>query len=80
MPKHIGLLKGIDSLKFYMFQGLGLIAMGVMHVPWNFLLALVYATIVAVLIFFFNKTKLSDFAIRPITYTLRLIKSKKAKQ
>ena len=68
---------GIDSLKFYMFQGLGLMAVGAMPVPWNFPLALVYATVVAVLIFFFNKTKLSDFAIRPINYVVNHIKSKK---
>lgn len=80
IPNKVLEICGLDSLKFYMFQGLGLMAVGAMPVPWNFPLALVYATVVAVLIFFFNKTKLSDFAIRPITYTVDLIKSRKSKQ
>ena len=77
LPNRILEICGLDSLKFYMFQGLGLMAVGAMSVPWNFPLALVYATVVAVLIFFFNKTKLSDFAIRPVNYVVNLFKSKK---
>lgn len=70
---------GKDSLKFYMFHGLALMAFGVLPIPWKYGLAIVYATIVTLIIFFFNKTKLSDFAIRPINYIVNLIKSKKQK-
>lgn len=77
VPSRILEIVGKDSLKFYMFHGFGLMAFGVLPVPWKYGLAIVYATIVTLIIFFFNKTKLSDFAIRPVNYVVNLIKSKK---
>lgn len=67
---------GKDSLKFYIFHGFGIMAFGVLPVSWKYGLAVVYATIVSLIIFFFNKTKLSDFAIRPINYVVNLVKAK----
>lgn len=67
---------GKDSLKFYIFHGFGLMAFGLLPISWKYGLAVVYASIVSLIIFFFNKTKLSDFAIRPINYVVNLVKAK----
>jgi len=71
---------GIDSLKFYMFHGLGLMVVNASPIPKGFILALVYATVVAVVIFFFNKTKLSDFTIAPISYVMNYKKTASARR
>ncbi len=73
-------LIGKDSLKYYLFHGVILRLMDFAHLPWTWWLSVIYFVIIMVSLYFFNKTKLSDFAIRPITYTLNLIKSKKTKQ
>ena len=67
---------GKDSLKFYIFHGFGLMAFGLLPITWKYGLAVVYATIVSLIIFFFNKTKFSDFAVRPIKYVVDIITSK----
>ena len=57
---------GKDSLKFYMFQGIGLMIVGALNLPSNFILATLYALVVSIAIFLFDKFWLSDFALRPI--------------
>lgn len=71
---------GNDSLKYYLFHGIILWFMSYIHLPWTWWLSVIYFVILMVSMYFFNLIKLSDFAIRPITYTLNLIKSKKTKQ
>ena len=71
---------GKDSLKYYLFHGIALSVMVFLKLPWNWYFAIVYGFLLMVLFYFFNKTKLSDFAIRPITYTIDYIKSRKTKQ
>ena len=68
---------GKDSLKFYMFQGIGLMIVGALNLPSNFLLATLYAVVVSVAIFYFDKFWLSDFALRPIKYIIDATKRKK---
>ena len=67
---------GKDSLKYYMFHGLFLMAVEYLNFPWSTFFAIVYATVVSVLIFFFNKTKLSDFAISPVSFVIDKLKQK----
>lgn len=64
---------GRDSLKFYMFHGLCLMAIEAVGAPWSTLYSFFYATTVSVAIFFFNKSKLSDFAINPISFIVNRI-------
>lgn len=71
---------GKDSLKYYLFHGILLSFMVFLKLPWNWYFAFIYGAMLMVILYFFNKTKLSDFAIRPITYTLDFIKSRKTKQ
>ncbi len=61
---------GKDSLKYYMFHGLCLMAVEFFGLPWSTACAVLYATIVTVTIYFFNKTKLSDFAIAPVNFLI----------
>ena len=71
---------GKDSLKYYLFHGIALSIMVFFKLPWNWYFAIVYGVLLMMVLYFFNKTKLSDFAIRPITYTINVIKSSKSKQ
>jgi fucose 4-O-acetylase-like acetyltransferase len=71
---------GKDSLKYYLFHGILLSFMVFLKLPWNWYFAFVYGAMLMVILYFFNKTKLSDFAIRPITYTLDFIKSRQENQ
>ncbi len=71
---------GKDSLKYYLFHGILLSFMVFLKLPWNWYFAFVYGALLMTILYFFSKTKLSDFAIRPITYTLNLIKTRKSKQ
>ena len=71
---------GKESLKYYLFHGVILRLMDFAHLSWTWWLSVIYFVIIVISLYFFNKTILSDFAIRPITYTLNLVKSKKAKQ
>lgn len=71
---------GKDSLKYYLFHGILLSFMVFLKLPWNWYFAFIYGALLMVVLYFFNKTKLSDFAIRPITYTIDFIKSRKSKQ
>lgn len=71
---------GKDSLKYYMFQGFALIACGYLHLPWNFVLATIYAIVATIVIWFFNKTKLSDIVLRPVHYVVSQIKSRNSKK
>lgn len=68
---------GKDSLKFYLFHGVILWLMSYFHLPWNSGLAFIYFLILMTSIYFFNMTKLSDFAIRPIHYFINYISNKK---
>ena len=71
---------GKDSLKYYLFHGILLSFMVFLKLPWSWYFAFIYGLMLMVILYFFNKTKLSDFAIRPISYILDLIKSRKTKQ
>jgi fucose 4-O-acetylase-like acetyltransferase len=68
---------GKGSLKFYLFHGIALSIMVFLKLPWNWYFAIAYGVLLMVVFYFFNKTKLSDFAIRPFNYVVNLIKSKK---
>ena len=59
---------GKDSLKFYMFQGIGLMMFCALPITWSFLLATLYAFFTSAAIFFFNKTRLSNIVLRPISF------------
>lgn len=61
---------GADSLKFYMFHGLLILLIISLDLPWSSLYAIAYAVFSIVLIYFFNLTQLSDFAIRPVSFFL----------
>lgn len=65
---------GQDSLKFYMFHGIFLMGIEALGAPWSTALAITYAVAVSVAIFFFNKTKLSDFAISPVSFIIQHLK------
>lgn len=67
--KTIGVI-GKDSLKYYMFHGICLMGVEFFGFPWSTLFAVLYATVVSAAIFFFNKTKLSDFAIAPVSFLI----------
>ena len=67
---------GKDSLKFYLFHGVILKLMSLFHIPWNWWLSVIYFIILMISIYYFNKTKLSDFAIRPIHFTKNIISNK----
>ena len=66
---------GKDSLKFYLFHGVMMNVMEKCGVTWSPLLAIIYAMLVSIAIYYFNKTKISDFAITPISHTINGIKS-----
>lgn len=65
---------GRDSLKYYLFHGIALSAMVFLKLPWPWYLAFVYGGLLMIVFWFFNKTKLSDFAIRPISYLINHFK------
>ena len=62
---------GKDSLKYYMFHGLCLMGIEAVGVPWSTLLAAAYALAFSAIIFLFNKTKMSDFVINPISFIIQ---------
>lgn len=68
---------GKDSLKYYMFHGLCLMGIEAIVVPWSTLLAAAYALVFSAIIFLFNKTKLSDFVINPISFIIQQTKTNK---
>lgn len=68
---------GKDSLKYYLFHGLALPIMVMAGIPWTWYFALIWWLILMVILFFFNKTRLSDFALRPVTYLVEIYKQKK---
>ena len=70
---------GKDSLKYYMFHGLFLMGVEFLHLPWSTLLAFLYGTVVTIVIYLFNKTWLSDFAVTPISFIIDKINAKKLK-
>ena len=65
--KTLGII-GKDSLKYYMFHGICLMGVEFLGFPWSTPCAVLYATTVSSAIFFFNKTRLSDFAIAPVSF------------
>ena len=67
---------GKDSLKYYMFHGIFLMVVKFAGLPWSANLAIVYALIVSIIIYYFNKTKLSDFSLAPVSVTLSWRKDK----
>ncbi len=67
--KTLGII-GKDSLKYYMFHGICLMGVEFLGLPWSTLFAVLYATVVSAAIFFFNKTKMSDFAIAPVSFLI----------
>lgn len=67
---------GRDSLKYYMFHGVCLMAIEALGMPWSTPLAIAYAIIVSASIFFFNKTAFSDILISPIGFVITKIKYK----
>lgn len=70
-------LIGQDTLKYYLFHSVALPLMVFLKLPWNWWFSILYGTALMLVFYFFNKTKLSDFAIRPISYTIDLLKKKK---
>lgn len=65
---------GRDSLKYYLFHGIALSAMVFLKLPWPWYLAFVYGGLLMIIIWFFNKTKFSDFAIRPFSFIINHFK------
>lgn len=65
---------GRESLKYYMFHGICLMLIEAMGVPWSSFLAIVYAVVVSLVLYCFNKTGLSDFVINPVTYSFDKLK------
>lgn len=68
---------GKDSLKYYLFHGVILWFMSYFNVPWTWWLSIIYFVILMVSMYFFNMTKLADFAIRPIHFIKNTITSRK---
>lgn len=68
---------GKDSLKYYMFHGLFLMAVEFFELPWSTVFAVIYASVVSIVIFFFNKTQLSDIAITPVSFVIDKIRQRK---
>lgn len=69
---------GKDTLKYYLFHSIALPFMELLKLPWNWYFSILYGAGFMFVFFFFNKTKLSDFAVRPISYVVvNLIQSKK---
>ena len=68
---------GKGSLKYYMFHGLFLMAVEFFGFPWSTVFAVIYASVVSIVIFFFNKTQLSDFAITPVSFVIDKVKKRK---
>lgn len=67
---------GRDSMKFYLFHSVILPFMVIMKLPWNWYLSIAYGLLVMCAIYFFNKTKLSDFALRPFHFVADRIRAK----
>ena len=79
VPESVFLSKvGRDSLKYYLFHGIALFIMVFLKLPWPWYLALVYGGLLMAFFWFFNKTKLSDFAIHPVSYLYLLCKDGKS--
>lgn len=76
-PNNLLAIIGKDSLKLYMFHGFGVMAMNGLNLPKSFVLVLLYATIVTICIYFFDKTKLSDYVLRPVKHTFNYFRSNK---
>ena len=68
---------GQDTLKYYLFHSVVLPLMVFLKLPWNWWFSILYGTALMIVFFFFNKTRLSDFAIRPISYAIDFLKKKK---
>lgn len=68
---------GKDSLKYYLFHGVILWFMSYFNVPWTWWLSIIYFVILMVSMYYFNMTKLSDFAIRPIHFIKNTITTRK---
>lgn len=68
---------GKDSLKYYLFHGVILLFMSYFNVPWIWWLSIIYFVILMVSMYFFNMTKLSDFAIRPFHFIKNTITTRK---
>lgn len=70
IPFNLSVLEtiGKDTLKYYMFHGLFLLAIEAVNAPWSSLFSILYATIVSIAIYYFNKTQLSNFVINPLSY------------
>ena len=61
---------GKDSLKYYMFHGICLMLIEAAGAPWSPMMAIIYATVVSVVVYCFNKTSLSNFVINPVTFSM----------
>lgn len=59
---------GNSSLKIYLFHGVLLKIMSMIHLPWNWWLSFIYFFLIMTSLYFFNRTRLSDYAIRPIHF------------
>lgn len=68
---------GKDSLKYYLFHGVILWFMSYFNVSWTWWLSVIYFVILMVSMYFFNMTKLSDFAIRPFHFIKNTITTRK---
>lgn len=58
---------GRDSLKYYLFHGVVLTLMVKMAMPWPWYMSFVYWIVLMTVFYFFNKTKLSNFILHPIS-------------
>lgn len=57
---------GVNTMKYYMFHGVVLMFFS----PWSTPIAFISAVCVIVGIYYFNKWKISDFCISPVTYII----------
>lgn len=69
---------GKDSLKYYLFHSVALPFMVLLKLPWNWYFSIIYGVCLMVIMFYFNKTRLSDFAIRPISNIVNYFKHGKS--
>lgn len=67
---------GKNSLKYYLFHGVILMFMSFFNVPWTWWLSVSYFVVIMTCIYLINKTKLSDFAIRPVHFLNGVINKK----
>ncbi len=79
MPNKLMSEVGRDTMKYFIFHGVILMVMYKMKIPWSFDYAVVYWICISILLFFFNKWKMSDYILNPIGKTTEIIGNRNIK-